>query len=331
MLELVELITLFYPDKSLKERDQIQARCKKGVDYDAKGWLDISFSDLKMDRVKDNLILTFYYNQNSYYGVIDEILVSLENWSNGILNFPELGEDDSMFYERFYGLTGFTFFPYLTPTTQIYLLGSRFLLQASIWGLPVISRVQQYFSRFCSLDILKRDAIWFAEAIKKNNTPIEKNVTLGEWLTNKTLDTVTISDPTIQEACVTIGKLYLQLLSNEIWADLDFSTCSHAKTGHPEVVNVEELYLHRLRETRDLSAWIQDYESIAEWCKGRSAEFIKKILQVVKEKLPLSQYEDNIVNFVSALGNNGFEELAAEVILFNESTSQFEWNPELLN
>ncbi len=328
MLALNEVIALFYPDKSYKERAEIQVRCEnKGIDYDAKAWLEVSFGDLRTNEVKDNLILTFYYNQDSYYGVIGEILNSLEIWSNGVLNFPDLDEENNSFYEHYYGITGFTFFPFLTPTTQIYLLGSRFLLFANIWGVSVIPRIQQYFSRFCLLDILKRDAFWFSEAIRKNSTPIESNLTVGNWVEKNQGN---LNDSILQEALNKITELYILLRSEKIWSDLEFSTCSHSKTGPQDKIDIEELYLHRLKETRNLTDWITDHVSIAEWCRGRSIGFVKKLLQIVKEKLPLDQHEDNIVNLVTDLENEGFDGIVG-VVYFNESNSQFEWNPELLN
>ncbi len=332
MLELDQVVTLFYPSKSPEERGLIQARCKKtAIDYDVKAWAEVSSSDLQTDRVKDNLLATFYYNQDSYYGVIDEILASLETWSNGILLFPDLDDQSNDFYQRFYGITGFTFFPFILPTSQIFLLGSRFILLAFTWGLPVIPKFIQYFARFCSLDVLKRDARWFAEAIKKNPTLVQTDLTLGAWVTKSISDNViTETENMSLEVGKEIIKLYRLLKSDKIWTDLEFSTCSHAKTDVPEKINVEEFYLHRLGQTNDLSAWINDYQIIAEWCKGRSLKFVKGLLAEVQKKLPLEQYEELIVNLVTELENNGFTELNG-VIFFNESTSQFEWNPDLLS
>lgn len=331
MLDLEQIITLLYPSASSEQKKEVLERCKKsGIDYDVKSWLEVEYQQLSSEKVKDNLVLTFFYNQESYFGVIGEILHTLNVFSGGVVQFKDLDLDTNEFYERYFGVVGFTHFAFLAPSIQIQLLGGRFLLLTALWGVPILSKVQGYFARFCSLDILKRDARWFANAIKNNKTPILNDRALSDFLGEEDREINTVTDPIIKPALELIAKLYRLLQTGGIWQNLDYSLCSHAKSEDKENVNIEELYLHRLQETTDLSSWVEDYKDIAKWCEGRSVNLVKKILLEIKNKLPLNQFEEPIINLINELSGVGFPEII-DAIIFNESTGQFEWNSDLLS
>ena len=186
MFSIPYLIAQLYPNKNLEEQQRLVDAClNNGKEYYARSW-NLDLEDLKTEAVKLNLIKVLHRKQTQSWGIVQEIMSSLEQWSDGTLIFKEFSDEDNLFYKRFYTFLGFLNFAELSTDSQIFLLRTRFLLLAIVWGVPIYTNVQEYFTKFISVKINKEDSILFSKSISNNITPLsvegKPSHTIQEWV-----------------------------------------------------------------------------------------------------------------------------------------------------
>ncbi len=339
MYSIDELSILFLPNSLPQEQQAFALACEdKAVDYDSRSWGAVQDFELNTNQIKLNLVRTVFQVQENYDGVVNEILNSLEIWSDQTLVFSDFSDDDQLFVERIYAFLAFAHFTYLPSVRQIFVLGSRILTLAAIWNLPIISRVERHFARFCNLEILSQDAGLFAKAIENNPTLLTETETVSV-IVQKYRDAGLAADPTdyleslkktetlddvLAEAFWIILTLYHGLVTETIWKYINYSICLHAKTDKAEFDPIA-FYLHRLEQTSDLHDWIQDHEEIAEWAKDKDTATVKNLLKIVKNKFSAETDFEAILNLTGSLAAQGHPE-AAEIFYFAEAEGKFIWS-----
>ena len=111
MFSIEYILTQLYPKRDQKKIKEMQ---EKGIfgfyisEYDSSSWQEVKKEDLVKEEVQARLIRTMFLSQHQYYGVMNEILISLEEWSNSTMVFEDFDEELIEFYQLFYCFLGYT-------------------------------------------------------------------------------------------------------------------------------------------------------------------------------------------------------------------------------
>ena len=357
MFSLPFIIAQLYPDKKQDELQKFVDVCvSDGREYYHRTWSRVKPDDLDEDEVKYNLIRTLYQSQQSYYGAIEEVLRSLENWSNGALTYGHISKEDNEFYQRYYCFLGWLNFPNIQIKRQLYLLQSRFLVMAAGWDVPIYTNVQDYFTQYAYVAGFKDDARMFYEAIERNrfNIGVEGKLvrTVGEWvdLFNKS-DSRTFENRVdeyfednlevdrmgteIKEILNKIFTLYYGLKGGFIWREIkDVVPGGYEPKKKKDGKDADEYYLELLAEADEeqFSIWLRDWETVGQWflLTRKSDDFVNRLFYIITEKANLENDEqvENLTNFIHEMQNAGWT-IGADLLYFDEEKMEFEWNEEL--
>lgn len=355
MLTISELISIFFPLVPYYARLDLVKKCESvTVNYEVDSWSLVMYDEISLQKTQLNLIRTYYQLQYGYDGVANEVLASLERWSEGTLIFAGLNNDENAFYQRLYTFIAFQNFEYLDVYRQIFLLSTRYLPWAILWKLPVVENVSRFFASYCELVIIKTDADLFAGAIEQNKTVIQSALPTGssfaieKWVQlykkfvpkekqNKLAEFTTahlapvLDEVALRQVSVILG-LYEDLFSDSIWKKIKLSLCYHEKVGSDKIkFDADTYYLHRLSQTQDVLVWLKDAEEIGDWAAGKPDSFMKKLFTVISDKVDFAngehvKYLSLLLDEMSARGI----EFAGKVIFFDEGEGKFHWNKELL-
>ncbi|MBP7898945.1 hypothetical protein KAZ92_03305 [Candidatus Gracilibacteria bacterium] len=349
MYSLTDILQFLYQYKTADELAALLVQCEKNaIDYDARGWQEVTLGQLYEEGLQLNIVRTFYQSQFGYYGVVPEIMQSLEDWTGGELVFDSMGDANQDFYQRVYVLFGFTFFEYLKMNRQLYLLGSRFLLIALVWKIDVREMVQHHFARFCFLDILRRDGAAFAEAIAQNQTPLGlEDSTVSTWVrsfdafvpknSEKKVDEFVASQvspkaihPDDVQLLQEVLELHYVLFTGRMWRDADYALCIHEKRKTTEPFEPNGYYLHVLEQAPSLEPWLEDYAEVAPWLKQKPKTFVKQLLVVLKKKVDIKNEKqlELLLRFIEAVSK--VHKFTEGFLYFNEQDGSFHWNEDLL-
>jgi hypothetical protein len=326
--------------------------------YNARQWQAVTRRDLETDEVKFRLIRTMFELQDNYEGVGTEIIRSLEDWTEGTIIFRDFDVESQEFYQRYYALLGFLIFGDLKFRSQVYLLGSRFLVLACVWGVPTYRNVQNFFANFNNVKFLDAHSLAFAEAIALNKTHLGKEKTtvrtVQEWVAlfnqfpsedipNKIPNFLAESmavrrlGKDLQGYLEQILTLYYGLSLGVIWRELDYTNDGGWEPSEDDtpVKTVGENYLQILynADHDEFMDWLRDYERASEWiwATQKSLDFVKKIIFILIKKVDLEDSEQVSlsVNFLNLLQAVGIEN-ADKILYFDEQDNRFHWNEEYL-
>ncbi|EKE25454.1 MAG: hypothetical protein ACD_5C00151G0002 [uncultured bacterium] len=351
MFSFEELILYFFPERSDQEREVLVQKLENGcVNYVARDWSHIDLLNLSEEKVQLNLLYSLYQYQFSYYDGVDmEILGSLEDWSDKKIYFDILTDEQNWFYEKYYALLGFINFEYQKQFRQEFLLNSRFLVFAVLSGFIDVSKnVRNYFSHYCSINILKQDADTFADAIAENKNIVgdlndKENKTIAAWVKllnefkaennnkveeffEKFVQITSLPDP-LKYALHQILSLYNSLITNNIWKNITEDHCLHEeKVESQKSIDREAAYLDFLKKLPNLVKWLGNAELVVNWLKTQSSDFTKKLLLAVKDKVDLE--DDNQLQLLLQFGSILHEQklIFDDLVYFNESDNKFHWS-----
>lgn len=351
MATILELVTILKAE--LSENEQIflaEQIDNSATEYYSENWGALSKMDLLLEKTQNNVIRTIFQLQyGNYDGIANEILSSLMSWTGGTVVFKDFPRDENEFYQRVFGLIGFQNFTDINTTKQIYLLGSRFLPLGPMLGLDVLSNVELHFTNYCEISILESEAQAFAGAIRNNQTVLFKK-TIAGWVDDFLGSNVNSVDAYVKSSSVQdmlkkdseiellgiILDLYTELVTGVIWKNVEKSDCVH---GHIEemikdkksTLSADDLYLQEFAKIDKVEIWLQDAEEIGRWLQTKDMDFIKKLCKELAKKVDLN----NTVQLELTSTLLGFIEesrlIKNPILLFDESTGQFEWNPDFLN
>lgn len=349
MLTFLELVKLFYPQKTTEEQEKIARLLEvQSTEFYPDSWNKVKREQITLQETQLNLLRTVYQFQFGYYnGVASEILSSIEKWTEGVINFKTPFEEVNNFYEWLYAYLGFQNFSHLSLEKQVYLLGSRFIFFAINFNIPVFEKIQEYFSNTCDVDFSKQVSHFFSTAIHVNKTPLDlsNGTTIQDWITkyeltseleeNKldkfvSLEEVKELNEDVQLRLFKILELFDALKTDSIWRDIKIRFCVHGKLERNDHVDTFSRYLEFLAEQSDIMSWLQDFKNIASWIKAGPQDYWKSMMKVLQKKIDLkNEVEvDALSQFLSYLEG---QKLVPEGILsFNETDDQFHWNEELI-
>lgn len=355
MLSLENLINIFYSKNSEKEKNVLLVNCQEGArEYYPESWKSVNKIDLASEKIKMNLIYTFYQSQfGDCEGVAIEILRSLHGWSGGTINFDLLSVDDNIFYEDLYLFFAVDNFQSLDIYKQRYFLETRFLIKSFIRDLPLYQHVQINFSYFNGVDILQSDAILLAGAIARNDTPLDfdsdqpSGKTISEWV--KDFDNFSDESENKLElffqqfamkknidaydmtVLAKVLNLYWRFSSGQMWREIDYSLFPYEpleKGGYE--LNENDAYIEFLNGLDQLSVWMRDAEKIAEWLSKKEIEFIYKVFEIIKKKVDFNNQEelDNVAMLSEYLLKNNVK-IKDGLFYFDMKSGQFIWNENI--
>lgn len=350
MATILELVTILKPNLLENEQMSLADTIDKfSKEYYAKDWIQLEKFDLLSEEVQNKLIRTIFQLQyGNYDGIANEILSSLMSWTGGTVIFRDFPPDENELYQRAFGLIGFQNFSNINVTKQIYLLGSRFLPLGPMLGIDIKTNVELHFTNYCAIDILESESQTFAGAVRNNQTllfdkPIAKWIEdflkSGVDTVNAYLEKQSENNQLKQGGARLLGTildLYIELVTGVIWKEVEKSDCVH---GHIEEmvkqknenISPDELYLQELMKIPKIEIWLEDTEEIVNWLRTKNLVFIKKLFTVLAKKINLidEQQLDLTLKLINFCEENAI--FSDSVLLFNETTSQFEWNTEFLN
>ncbi len=361
MMTLLNILTHLYPDASGKELEKLRILVEeKGEEYYWRTWKEVTKEDLGSEQVQFNLIKTLYRTQRQNWGVVDEILRSLVEFSDEkALVFSGVDDKTNDFYQRYFCFLGWLNFAFLEFQIQYYLLWSRFLPLACAWDMPIYVNTQRYFERYVFVSGQRADAQLFADAIAANQTPLgvqgKKVKEIGQWIQQfdafesgnfmyKVRDFMDSGleikriDTEAQEALYKILTLYWGLRGGYIWREI---TDNSMAAGYPEkeVVNAKttpEHYLEALSEANEyeLGVWLSDWKTVYTWIvvTEKKEDFLNHLFAILASKINLENeaHVSNLISFISTLLDNGFA-LGAELIYFDEKSGSFKWNDDVVD
>lgn len=351
MADYLELTTLLLPD--LSETDRLSWAHdveNNSMEFHMDSWLKIQKNDLLSETVQKNFIRTIFQLQyGNYEGITGEILKKILAWTNGTVIFDEFPVVKNEFYQRAFALIGFQNFVAVPSTTQIYLLGSRFFPLASSLGVDVLVNVKMHFREYCQLDILEIDCALFTAAVRQNSTVIATR-TLENWIglfmaksqpVNDFLSTTDVTELLTNDGQYKLLRvmldLYEALVSGSIWKNLNAGFCFHESLNDVSSQNFIEaeqspdrVYLKKLARVPDITVWLEDSEEIGKWLQVQTVDFVKGLFGVLISKANLDDNKQLDHIFVIISVAKTVHSFLNDILSFDESTSQFHWNSELL-
>jgi hypothetical protein len=358
MYSIGQLSVLLHPEKSEKElADFVLLADQNSSEYYSRTWNSVKKEDLGNVKVQVNLVRTLFHSQNVIMDSPEDILSSLEEWSDNTLIFDNLPIVESLFYKRYYTLLGFLNFDNITIKRRAHLLGTECLLYACIWDIPIYILVQNHFANFAQLDLLKTDSLLFARIIWRNKAAFgdidSPDSTVSEWINEfNEFEGVTVEGKVDEfmtdnfkvarlkdEEKKIISKiltLYWGLLTGLIWKEIkDAPAAGYEKKEKPESKTLENYYIELLNqaESADILSWLEDYKDIALWLSAskNQLDLLHKILFILMKKLDLKNPKavELALNFFHELKNLGVE-MIDEVFYFDEKAGKFVWDEELV-
>ncbi len=347
MLSFRDTIDLFFLNKTSEQKDILANKLEnEAVEYYADTWKSVTQSEMTLEKVQLNLLRTLYQLQFSYYaGIGNDILFSLEDWSEDTAGFLNLKEEDQIFYERFYTYFAFQTFDHLMLSRKVFLLGSRFVWYGFIWEIPVYESVQKNFVTTCDLETLRSEGALLVGALQGNGTKITEEgptFTIGEWIKKFQDFLPKIAEKKIEEfingpqtetlfeedrkILLGILDLFSALQSENIWKNIENFFCIHEKNKKEKATNVYDRYLHLLKQTNSIDIWLKDASNAAEWFISAPVDIIKNLITILKEKVDLSNFEqvEPLSEFFHILEVQG--KVPIDVLIFDESDGEFHWN-----
>jgi len=356
MYSLTDIVVQLYPFyKDTKKMDElVQASADVSV-FDTQGWKTVTYETLLDDNTKARLVRTLFDLQSVYDGVGGEIMRSLEEWSNGTILFDGVSPDYQQFLEDLYLLCGFFSFPYLGLETQIYLLGSRFLVNAYAHDLPVYISVQNFFIHYSTVRLMESFAMAFYNAIQNNQTIFgDTNTrTVAEWIDLFELyeidtfaskvdhfmrdkidvERLSQSDRDILHHILT---LYWGLRGKFIYKEIeDVIPMGAQPASKKENKTEDDYYLEILFKANkeQIKDWLSTSGEAAYWMylTHKSANFIKKLVYILFEKVDLDDSDQTsmLLEFFMVLQELGLEGVD-DLLMFDETKGGFDWNEDAL-
>jgi len=356
MFNIPYIATQLFPDKTIDQLRPFVDACVESLDeYYSGTWNVESVFELENEKVQVRLVKTLYESQFAYSGVVDDIMRSFEDWTNGVVVFDMLDPKINEFAQRYYCFIGWLHFDSVSMSRQSFLLGSRFLILAAVWDIPLYPSVQRHFARYMWLEPMKEDAQFMALSMEKNQTMFgtEKRIikTIAEWIkdfneffhakpSEKPMAYMENSmevqrlDEEARNMLERILTLYYGLKMGDIWRSVDDQIAG----GYPrkeinEEKSRDEYYVQILYEGGNaaVTEWLKDHEDIAEWLvlNQKDESYVMSLFKVLFKHLDLNNPEqvELLVAFINDLKENGLESVD-EIVYFDEKNGVFTWNKE---
>lgn len=363
MFSLPHILSRLYPDKPENELQGYLDICERDArDLFHRQWKTIQKEDLGDIKVQLDLIRTLFDTQFSYVGDLEEIMRSLEDWSEGQLAFEFLDPASNVFYQRLYCYLGFIHFAYLERGRQLFLLSSRFLVLAAVWEIPLYINVQAYFRRYIFKDEVQVDEDMFARAIEFNETPIgtegKSLYTIREWvefmMTTQIEDLSNLVDyfiqtdmrvqrldPADKKILQRILMVFFSLKTGTMWREIEDGGevvgLEHKEPVHNKTA--DEYYLELLSQatSSQFDTWMKDWPDVLLWILSKPKEnredFLNRLFYVVTQKVDLNDEEqvEGVIDMIESLHMPVLGlQLGEDVIFFNEEDGQFHWDEKVL-
>ncbi len=359
MMSLSYIIGTLYPRRSQEELDRMFDDAMKLLkEYDARQWNQVTRQELEDKEVQLALVKTLYQTQFNPDGVTEEIMRSIESWSDGLIMFEDINPEDQEFWQRLYGFFGWLHFADLQTERQCFLLRSRFLLLAAAWEIPMYISVQEYFRKTTYVDGMRDAAALFASMLERNETYLfegeKRGHKVSDWVQmfresatavpGNLVDTFFEDNVAVGrmpiEAKETLNKLltlYAALGTGVIWKEIteEVPAGFEKKEKTETDMTAEDYYLQLLEEggSEEIGRWLEDYSQIAEWIagSGKGDDFVNQLLYILSTHVDLENDDqiENLMHFVSELAQKGWE-LGIDMIYFDESTGEFNWNEKMV-
>lgn len=357
MFSLPFLVAQLYPKKTMEEQQALVDACLSSDtdQYFARTWQPVERDDLKSQQIQLNLVRTLFAMQTGFDGVVEEIMRSIEDWTDGTIHFQDFDEDTDYFYQLYYCIIGFLTFRWLFRKRQYFLLASRFLPLAASMNIPVYSNVQDFFATLAFTRRMKEEALTFAELLRLNNNPIgnkgKTQHSIAEWIDifdqfeGGTIQTraddfidnamevsrLSEEDKKILRVIITI---YYACRIGAIWQDVDyFLGTGYERLEEPIDKTREEYYLEILEQfdSEQIGFWLQDYERIAEWLEinDRTPDYLRRLFTVIRKKMDMEN-EDQVsllMSFIQDLEKRNLEGVD-EIVYFDEETGEVKWEDD---
>lgn len=356
MFNIPYIATRLFPDRTVDELRPFVDACVQSLDeYYSGTWNVESVFDLEKEEVQVRLVKTLYESQFAYSGVVDEIMLSFEEWTDDLLVFDMLSKEVNEFAQRYYCFIGWLHFDSIAMSRQSFLLGSRFLTLAAVWDIPLYPSVQRHFAKYMWLEPMKEDAQFMTLSMERNQTPLgtEKRVTktIAEWtkdfneffharpsekVTAYMANSMEVQrlDRETQNILESVLTLYYALKMGDIWRAVD----DQVGGGYPRKENKDgktrdEYYIQILYEGGNAAVveWLQDHQDIADWLvlTQKEEDYVMKLFKVLFKHLDLNNPEqvELLVAFINDLKENGLDNID-EIVYFDEKNNSFVWNKE---
>ncbi|MBT3538797.1 hypothetical protein HN481_01590 [Candidatus Parcubacteria bacterium] len=354
MLSLPILTTQLYSRRSVDDINNLARLCdKSGLEYIESSWFQVKQENLKEGKVQLNLVKTLYQSQFGYTGVIEEIMRTLEKWTDEVLLFGFLDEELQDFYQHFYGFTGWMHFADLSFKRKMFFLDTRFLVMGCLWDVPIYANVQRHFSRHTYIKGLQDDAMLFKGAIERNQTslgdPDKQHKTIAQWVEefNKfdsssfetKVDEFIENKMEVQrledlerDILHKILTLYYGLKGGFIYREIeDTIPAGYESKEKRDGKDIDDNYLDLLFESdqKQIQQWLESSGEAAYWMFStkKSEHFIKKLVYILFEKIDLNN-DDQIpllLEFFMVLEEFGLEG-ADDLVFFDEEKGGFVWD-----
>ena len=359
MYSLPFLVAQFYPDKSTEEKQQIVERIVQGAEsYYADNWKEVKMQDLSTDHVKDSLLQTMYETQNAYRGVVDEILRSFYNWSDGTLVIPSLQlSSDQMWYRKFYSFYGFLHFADIEIERQVHLLAGDYVTLAAVWGVELYTSIQDYFANKTDLVLMKKNAEGFSVALSSNPSVIgaENSVhhTVAEWIDKfagfdntdyagrvdhfmeENFEVQRLEEPH-KSILSTVLTVFWGLLGGYIWREIDtYPVGGYELKEVSDGKTLEQRYLEMIvtAKPEQMMDWLKSYTDVADWimATNKSEQFVRNLFYILETKIDLDDPEQSryLLKLIHELSELGLESIE-EIIYFDEKEQGFVWNENVV-
>ncbi|MEK7084696.1 MAG: hypothetical protein AAB932_05675, partial [Patescibacteria group bacterium] len=347
MFTVSHLIIQLYPHKTLEEQKRLADRClRDGQEYLEKSWGDVTREQLFEEEIQLNIARTIFRLQDFPSGVAQMMLLSLEDWSAGMLKFPDFPKETEEFYVRSYAFMGFLCFPFIGAIQQVFLLSTRLLPLACLWEAPVYGNIRRYFARMLDVKLMKQDAALFADAIEGNETvfgdPGQSSRSIQEWvrLFNEFQQAAGIQENIVDEFFVNkveaqrlnpdehniliqILLLYHGLKTGRIWQELDDFLGPLEKSSQVDVKKPTEYALEVLKEwdAAAIAEWLGDHANATDWMVEQNVDrnWILQVIAILKEKMSviLDEHVEGLVGFFSDLKEKGLFD-RDDIVYFDE-------------
>lgn len=361
MFSIPYLITILYPQK--KEED-LQAMVDKFFadsvlypDYNSYSWVEVKKEDLNEEEVQFSLIKTLYQSQFSYEGIIDTIMGSLEEWTDGEIIFPDFDVDTQAFLERYYGFFGWTNFRNISFERKTFLLGGRFLILAAIWDVPIYNNVQLHFGQYAYVRGMQEDCEVFSGMISRNESELGEEgkikKTISQWVEmfkefeegsledkvnyfmSEKMEVSRLDEKT-KSILYKILTLYWGIKTGFIYREIENSVpAGFERKEKRDNKSIDDNYLEILYQANpeQFEQWLGTCGETAYWMylNKKSENFIKALIYVLFEKIDLDNDEHvvMILEFFSLLQDFGLVG-AEDVLFFDESEGKFIWDEKLM-
>ena len=358
MFSIPYLIAQLYPRKSQSELAALAEQCATmSADYDTKGWLLVKREDLSQTTTQLNLARTLWQLQFAYHGVAEEILRSLELWSDDrTIVFFDFEPETQEFYERYFAFLGFTVIGNLPAETIVKLLGTRFLVIAAAWDIPIYDNLSDYFARYTNVYGLHRDALYLAVAMEQNRTLVgesgKSQQTVAQWISGfndffgtsfadkvdefsvDNVDTNRLGTD-IQYVLNKILTVYYGLQAGFIWRDITDVVPAGYERGEVSQGDADEEYLKLFAQfdAPGVQEWLESFRDVVQWLwfTKKDEVYVNRLFYLLTQKADLSDDKqvEGLTDFIETVQAAGWS-LGADLLYFDETDGAFHWNPDIV-